>query len=78
MGVPAVEGDRFVFQPTGGYIGRMPIHPKILRETGLFDRYFAQLFHGLDGDRELLGELAAITVDPQRGVELKYDTVPRK
>jgi hypothetical protein len=78
MGVPAIEGDRFVFQPTGGYIGRLPIHPKILRDTGLLDRYYAQLFNSLSGDRELLGSLTAISVDPKGGVELKYDPAPRK
>jgi hypothetical protein len=75
-GVPTIKGDRFVFQPTGGDIGRLPIHPKIL--TGLLDRYYAQLFRSLSGDRELLGSLAAISVDPKRGVELKYDPVPRR
>ena len=75
MGVPTIEGDRFAFQPTGGDIGRLPIHPKVF--TGLLDHYYAQLFHSLSGDRELLSNLAAISVDPKRGVELKYDPVPR-
>ena len=77
-GVPTIEGGRFVFQPTGGDIGRMPIHPIILHSTGFLGRYYAALFRDLSNDRELLNTLAAISVDPQRGVELKYDPVARR
>jgi hypothetical protein len=73
MGVPTIEGNRFVFHATGGYIGRLPIHPKILEYTGLLDRYYAQVFRSLSADRELLNNLAAISVNPNNGVELKYD-----
>jgi hypothetical protein len=78
MGVPTIEENRFVFKPTGGNIGRLAIHPKILHFTGLLDRYYAQLFHSLSSDRELLGNLAAISVDPKRGVELKFDPAERR
>ncbi len=77
IGLPMIEGNRFIFRPTGGSIGRLPIHPIILRYTGLLDRYYAQLFGSLSGDRELLNALASISVDSKRGVELKYDPTSR-
>jgi hypothetical protein len=77
-GVPTIKGDRFIFRVTGGYIGRLPIQPKILDYTGLLDSYYAQLFRSLSADRELLGNLTAISVDPNRGVELKYDPAQRR
>ena len=78
MGVPTIEGNRFVFHATGGYIGRLPIHPKILEYTGLLDRCYAQVFRGLSADRELLNNLTAISVDPKSGVELKHDSARRR
>ncbi len=78
MGVPTIEGNRFVFHATGGYIGRLPIHPKILEYTGLLNRCYAQVFRGLSADRELLNNLTAISVDPKSGVELKHDSARRR
>jgi len=77
-GVPTIKGDRFVFEPVSGEIGRLPIHPKILHYTSLLSRYYAQLFRGMSGDRELLGGVSTISVDPKRGVELKYNPVTRR
>jgi hypothetical protein len=77
MGVPTIEEDHFVFKSTGGYVGRLPIHPKMLHDTGLLDRYYAELFRGLSSDRELLSNLTSISVDPVNGVELKYDPASR-
>jgi hypothetical protein len=77
MGVPTIEEDHFVFKSTGGYVGRLPIHPKMLHDTGLLDRYYAELFRGLSSDRELLSNLTSISVDPVDGVELKYDPASR-
>ena len=78
IGMPTIEGNRFVFHATGGYIGRLPIHPKILVYTGLLDGYYAQVFRSLSADRELLNNLTAISVDPKSGVKLKHDLAQRR
>ncbi len=50
----------------GGSIGRMPIHPEVMKYGGVI---FADLFKALDRERKLVAKLAAIEFHPQ-AVEL--------
>jgi hypothetical protein len=70
-GALAVEAGRFVFKPTGGAIGSLPIHPWILEKTGIFDRCYAKLFGNLDQEKQMLNSLTSVSVTPKE-VLLKY------
>ena len=67
-GVPTADGNYFEFKPTGGWIGTLPIHPKLLELTDLFQNYFGRVFGRLDEDRRALYKLTSITVTPQKAV----------
>jgi hypothetical protein len=71
-GVPKIENGEFVFQPIGGTIGNLPIHPKIVEASGVFDRYFGELFGRLKREKTLLDKLAWIRVDTG-GALLHYE-----
>lgn len=60
-GVPTVSGGRFELQPVAAAIGKLPIHPLILRHTGLVQGYFKQIYGELD-EVQLLDQLTTITV----------------
>ena len=61
-GQPVVTGGQFMFQPTGGWLGKLPIHPKILSMTPWIESYFAQLINGLTEEKMLLDKLTDIAV----------------
>lgn len=63
-GVPKLEKDKFVFTPTGGQIGKLPVHVRILTMTGLFDKYFGSVFGKLDNEKKLLERMAELKVEP--------------
>ena len=70
-GVPTVENGHFVFKPTAGALGALPISPWLLVKTGMFDRCFAGLFANLDKEKQALDSLSSISVTPQ-SVVLNY------
>jgi hypothetical protein len=67
-GTPAMEQGSFEFKPTGAWIGALPIHPKLLQMTGLFQKYFGSLFSKLDTERDALNKLTSVTVGPGKVV----------
>jgi zinc-ribbon domain len=70
-GVPTIEAGHLVFEPIGGAVGFLPIHPWILAKTGIFDRCYANLFVSLGQEKQMLDSLASISVTPKE-VLLKY------
>jgi hypothetical protein len=67
-GVPTIEDGHFVFKPTAGALGALPINPWLLVKTGLFDQYFAKLFVNLDKEKQALDSLSSISVTSQSAV----------
>ncbi len=70
-GVPTIEDGHFVFKPTAGALGALPMSPWFLVKTGLFDRYFAKLFVNMDKEKQVLDSLSSISVTSQ-SVVLNY------
>jgi hypothetical protein len=70
-GVPTIEDGHFVFTPTAGAFGALPMSPWFLVKTGIFDHYFARLFVNMDKEKQLLGSLSSISVSSQ-SVVLNY------
>jgi hypothetical protein len=64
-GVLAIERGHFVFKPTGGAVGSLPIHPWILEKTGIFDRAYGRLFGNLGQEKQMLDSLASVSVTPK-------------
>jgi hypothetical protein len=75
-GVPKIENGEFVFEAVGGAIGELPIHPRLVETSGLFDRYFGELFSKLHHEKTLLDKLSSIRVDDGR-VLLQYEPPAR-
>ena len=61
-GQPILRAGKFGFKPTGGWIGRLPVHPLILRITSFFESRFGRLFNEFSSEKELLDTLTAIDV----------------
>jgi hypothetical protein len=70
-GVPTVEEGHFVFKPTGGAFGALPMSPWFLVKTGIFDHCFAKLFVNMDKEKQVLDSLSSISVTSQ-SVVLNY------
>jgi hypothetical protein len=70
-GVPTIEGGHFVFKPTAGALGALPIGPWFLVKTGVLDDCFGKLFANLDKEKQALDSLSSISVTPQ-SVVLNY------
>jgi hypothetical protein len=70
-GVPTIEDGHFVFKPTAGALGALPVSTWFLVKTGLFDHYFAKLFVQLDKEKQVLDSLSSISVASQ-SVVLNY------
>jgi len=61
-GQPSVAGGQFVFKPTGAWLGRLPIHPIILRAMPFIGSRLGRLFGGLNDEKALLDKLTSIDV----------------
>ena len=61
-GQPTVRAGKFIFQPTGGWIGKLPVHPVLLRITSFFESRFGRMFNEFSSEKELLDTLTAIDV----------------
>jgi hypothetical protein len=70
-GVPTIEDGHFVFKPSGGTVGALPVSPWVLVKTGFFDHYFAKLFANLSKEKQVLDSLSSISVTSQ-AVVLNY------
>jgi hypothetical protein len=76
-GLPKTGGGQFTLKVTGGWIGKLPIQPKLIELTNLFPGAFSKLFAHLDDEEKSLGKLTAITVTPGRAV-LAFTPAPAK
>ena len=76
-GTPTIEDGNFVFNPSGGWIGKLPIHPKLFEVTGLFQSYLGKLFVKFDAERQALDKLSSITITPDQAA-LNYQPAPAK
>ncbi len=65
-GVPAVQDGFFDFEGVAASIGDLPIHPKILDGTTFIQDTFARLFVKYSHERNLLDQLASVSVDKKR------------
>jgi hypothetical protein len=70
-GVPTIEGGHFVFKPTVGSFGALPLNAGILAKTGILDHYFAKLFVNMDKEKQVLDSLSSISVTPE-SIVLNY------
>ena len=61
-GQPTVVNGKFVFKPSGGWLGRLPIHPLLLTTTAYFESRFSQLLGELGDEKALLDKLTSIDV----------------
>jgi len=67
-GRPVADGKEFVFKPTGGQIGAMPIAVGIMETTGLVKNWFGTLLGGLKTEKGLLDRVSRIQVTPERAL----------
>lgn len=70
-GVPTIEDGHFVFTPTAGSFGELPLSSWLLVKTGILDHYFARLFANMDKEKQVLDSLSSISVTRQ-SVVLNY------
>ena len=70
-GQPTVAGGRFVFKPTGGWIGQLPIHPAILSSTGFMESRFGRVFGELTEEKAWLDALTTIEVTKDSAALIK-------
>ena len=61
-GQPVLRGGKFGFEATGGWIGKLPVHPLLVRMTSFFESRFGKLFGEFSSEKELLNGLTAIDV----------------
>ena len=61
-GQPTVVDGKFVFKPAGGWLGRLPIHPRLLTTTAYFESRFSHLLGELGDEKALLDKLTSIDV----------------
>ena len=52
------SGGKFVATNTGGWVGRLPVHPAIMQIGGII---FADLWSALERERKLLGKMGAVS-----------------
>jgi hypothetical protein len=61
-GEPVIANGKLMFRPTGGWIGKLPFHPKLVMALPIFDKYFGTLLGKLDEEKQLLDKLSRIQV----------------
>jgi hypothetical protein len=76
-GRPKAGGGSFSLQPVGGWIGKLPIQPKLIELTGLFPGAFSKLFTKLEDEHTSLDKLSSVTVTPVHAV-LAFEPAPAK
>ena len=55
----AIEGNKLQATCVGGYFGRLPVHPKIMRSLAVI---YSDLWEQLKSEQKVLGEMASIEV----------------
>jgi hypothetical protein len=76
-GRPKAGGGNFSFQPTGAWIGKLPIQPKLIELTDLFPGAYSKLFAKLEDEHKSLDKLTSVTVTPDHAV-LAFEPAPAK
>jgi hypothetical protein len=61
-GRPEIRDETLIFQPTGGWIGKLPIAPAILGSVPFFDNIFGSLFRNLADEKKVLDRCSSVTV----------------
>ena len=61
-GQPTIIGGKFVFKPTGIWLGQLPIYPRLPFLMALFEQRIGSLLQELTSDQPLLDKLTAINV----------------
>lgn len=60
---PVIREGQCQFLPKGGWVGRLPLHPRLLDGVPLVGDYFARLFNNLKDDKKrLLDSLTKVSV----------------
>jgi hypothetical protein len=67
--VPSVGDGSFSAQTTGGSVGYLPIHPWLLRASGLVERFLGNV--KMAQEQKTFSKLSGITISPER-VTLEY------
>jgi hypothetical protein len=70
-GVPRIEGGEFTFEPVGGAIGKLPLHPLVVRKTPLPQRFYVNILSNLSIEKALLNRLTSIEAK-ESVIEVKY------
>jgi hypothetical protein len=76
-GTPSIRDGSFDFDTTGGWIGKLPLHPKLLQATGWPQSYFGRFFDKFEAEQAALDKLSSVTVTPGK-VLLTYQPRARK
>jgi hypothetical protein len=74
---PQASGGSFTLKPTGGWIGKLPIQPKLIELTGLFPGVYRKLFVKLEDEQKSLDKLSSVTVTPEHAT-LGFEPAPAK
>jgi hypothetical protein len=70
-GVPRIEGGEFTFEPVGGAVGKLPLHPLVVRKTPLPSRFYVNMLSNLSIEKALLNRLTSVEVRDSV-IEAKY------
>lgn len=62
-GMPDIERGQFTFMPVSGHVGRLPIHPILLRNTPILSRFYAGMFENLTREITIVNSLSSIQVN---------------
>lgn len=64
--VPVTENGSFTVRATAGTVGYLPIHPWVMRTTGLVERFVAGAFAKMEQEQKALAKVTTIMVRPER------------
>jgi hypothetical protein len=71
-GTPSIVGGGFDFKTTGAWVGKLPLHPKLVELTGWPQSFLGHLFGRLEAEQDAIDKLSSITVTPGKAV-LTYE-----
>lgn len=64
IGRPVVRGGEFRWEPTGGALGKLPLHPQLVSVTGFTEQLLGGALRTLTHEKQLLDKLQSIVVEP--------------
>ena len=73
--IPVVQNGILDNKPVAATFGLLPVHPLILENTSVVQRYIGGIFAKLDRERATLQKLSAITIRRERAT-LQYEPKP--